>query len=80
MDAVGRRVAESAAMLMIGEGVVALWKPQAHCRLWHGRRAGWSRFIRFFGERPGLVRVLAAAEIAAGLWLSAQADDPRGLP
>ena len=33
MDAGKRRIAESASMMLIGEGVLALWRPEAHCRL-----------------------------------------------
>jgi len=56
MDAGKRRIAESASMMLIGEGVLALWRPEAHCRLWRGDAGPWSRLVDWFVDRPNVVR------------------------
>jgi hypothetical protein len=65
-----RRIAELAGMMMIGEAVVALCHPDAHCRLWRGSAGRWSQMIEWFVERPRIVRALAAAELIAGCWVA----------
>jgi len=70
MDAGKRRIAESASMMLIGEGVLALWRPEAHCRLWRGDAGPWSRLVDWFVDRPNVVRAVAAAEVATGCWLA----------
>jgi hypothetical protein len=69
-DIANRRVAEVAGMMMIGEAVVALWHPEAHCRLWRGAAGSWSHIVEWFVERPHIVRALAAAELFAGCWVA----------
>jgi hypothetical protein len=65
-----RRVAESVGMLMIGEGVLGLTRPEDHCRLWRGAHGWWSSVVEWFVEHPTIVRTLAVLEIAAGFWLA----------
>jgi hypothetical protein len=65
-----RRIAESIGMLMIGEGALALARPQDHCRLWRGTNEWWSGVVGWFVEHPTVVRAFAALEIAAGFWLA----------
>jgi len=57
------------AMLMIGEGSMALCWPHGHLRLWRGRTNTWNSLIDTFDRHPHLTQTLAAMEIAAGIWL-----------
>ncbi len=65
-----RNVVELIAMLVIGDGVIALVAPRRHSLLWRFGPEGYRRAMEAFAERPALVRALAAAEICAGLWLA----------
>lgn len=59
-----------AAIAMVGDGVVGFVAPRRHSLLWKAGPKGYQEAIRWFAERPGLVRFLAAAESSAGLWLA----------
>ncbi|CAN5117482.1 hypothetical protein BH20ACT11_BH20ACT11_05910 [soil metagenome] len=67
---VSRRVKELAAIAMIGDGVVGFVAPRRHSLLWKVGPEGYQEAIRWFAERPGLVRFLAAAESGVGLWIA----------
>jgi hypothetical protein len=54
---------------MIGDAALALATPSRYALLWSGGPRFWQRTMRFFSDRPGLTRALAAAQLAAGLWL-----------
>ena len=74
MDTTARRLSESAGMLMIGDGVLGLLHPQEHCLLWRGGPSWWRSTIEWFATHPHATRGVAAAEIAAGLWLARQQE------
>jgi hypothetical protein len=65
-----RRIAELVAMLVIGDGVIALSAPRRHSLLWRFGPEGYRRATEAFAERPTLTRLLAAAEVGLGLWLA----------
>lgn len=64
--------AEMAAMLMIGDGALALTQPRRHMQLWNAGPEPWRALCSFFEERPGLTMALGAASIAAGFWIASQ--------
>lgn len=65
-----RRITEFAAMVVIGDGVLALAAPRKHNLLWRIGPDGFKRAMEWFAGRPALTRFLAAAQITAGLWLA----------
>ncbi|MEW6638616.1 MAG: hypothetical protein AB1425_17580 [Actinomycetota bacterium] len=65
-----KRFTELIAMLAIGDGVIALVAPRRHSLLWRFGPEGYRRAMEAFAERPALTRVLAAVEVAGGLWLA----------
>ena len=66
-----RRIKELAAIAVIGDGgVVGLVAPRRHSLLWKVGPQGYQEVLRWFAERPVLVRVLAAAELGLGLMLA----------
>ena len=65
-----RRVTELAAMVLIGDGVIAMSAPSRHSLLWRGGPQLWGEFMQGLAERPNLVRTLGAAETSVGLWLA----------
>ena len=59
------RIAESMAIVLIGDGVVGALFPARHAARWvHGPDL-WQRAMLPFVERPGLTRVLGAVQVAA---------------
>lgn len=69
-------ITELLAMLMIGDGIIALLYPTSHPRLWRAGPPSWEAAMTIFARRPGMTRMLAAVEIGAGLWLAAR-QQPR---
>lgn len=65
-----RQVRETTAMLLIGDGILGLLQPSAHCAVWQVGANSWDTALEWFADRPRLVRACAALEIAAGLWLA----------
>lgn len=66
------RIAEMAAIFMIGDGLLGLIQTERHTDLWKDRALGAERTVRPFVGRPGRRRVYALAQIAAGLALAAR--------
>jgi hypothetical protein len=62
--------AEMLAILMIGDGALALLQPRRHVQLWNAGPEPWRNLVSFFEERPVLTRATGAASIALGLWLA----------
>jgi len=67
-----RQLKEVTAMLLIGEGVLGVLRPAAHCRIWRTRSRRWNGAIAWFAARPSLVRICGLTELAAGVWLAQQ--------
>ena len=65
-----RRMKETLAILVIGDGVIALVSPREHSLLWGVGPEGARKVARVFAEHPNYVRLISAAQIAFGLWLA----------
>ena len=65
-----RRAMEVTAMMMIGDGLLALTEPQRHCMLWKAGPRFWERMMEPFVDHPTMTRALGAAELALGFWLA----------
>jgi len=69
-----------AAMLAIGDGVMAMVHPSADAEAWAAGPEWWNQSMRFFKRHPGLTRAVAAAQIAGGIYwaLSNEAREIQG--
>ena len=56
------------AMILIGDGVMALVHPQKDALAWKGGPRLWQSLMHELHERPALTRVIGAAQIAGGIW------------
>jgi uncharacterized protein YjeT (DUF2065 family) len=57
-----------AAMILIGDGVMALVRPRQDSAVWAtGGPRSWRRLMRELEDRPTLTRAIGAAQIAAGI-------------
>lgn len=66
------RVAEMAAIFMVGDGLVGLLQPRRHVDLWKQNALGAERTVAPFVGHPGRRRLYALAQIATGLALAAR--------
>jgi hypothetical protein len=64
-----RRTAEMAAIFMIGDGVLGLFRPERHVDLWRSSWDGSDMLVRPFAERPRARRIYGLLQIAVGLAL-----------
>lgn len=71
-------VKELFAMMLIGEGVVGGLYPERYTRMWATGPRPWRAFIGRWTERHELLRLVYAAEAAAGLWLATRQFAPTG--
>ncbi|MDI6822220.1 MAG: hypothetical protein QMD66_05115 [Actinomycetota bacterium] len=59
-------------LAMCGEGLVCLITPKSYLKLWKfdWAPADYNDLLDNLSASPGLVRALAAAELALGMWLT----------
>jgi hypothetical protein len=69
---VAERVKECVALMMIGEGVLAMARPRGHARLWENGPRWWRQMIEPFARNPNLTRAAGAVEALAGFWLASR--------
>jgi hypothetical protein len=62
--------AEALAIVMIGDGALALAQPRRHRALWNTGPQAWRAFCSFFEARPTLTMAVGVASIALGFWLA----------
>lgn len=60
-------LAESIAMMAIGDGVLGALFPVQHATRWDVGPDMWRKYMRFYADRPELTRLLSLAEVAAGI-------------
>ena len=65
-----KRARETFAIVVIGDGVIALLSPREHSLLWEVGPEGTRNVARFFAENPRYMRLLGASQIAFGVWLA----------
>jgi hypothetical protein len=57
-----------AAMVLIGDGVMALVHPERDAEAWKVGPKPWRRLMQKCGECPVMTRVVGAAQIIGGIW------------
>ena len=62
------RVQHFAAMVLIGDGVMALVHPSKDAAAWKTGPRVWRGLMHAMAERPVLTRVVGAAQIIGGVW------------
>jgi hypothetical protein len=63
------------AMVLIGDGVMALVRPHHDASAWaHGPRS-WRKLMRELNRRPGLTRLIGAVQIAGGVYWALREED-----
>jgi hypothetical protein len=79
---ISERLAETVAMMAIGDGALCAVRPERHTKLWLGGPAWWGRMWRPVVDHPNFTRVLGLAGIGFGYWLASRewsrAEQERG--
>lgn len=57
-----------AAMVLIGDGVMALVHPCRDAAAWSAGPDWWKSLMEALHDRPALTRAIGAAQIAGGVW------------
>ena len=71
-----KRAKHFAAMVLIGDGVMALVRPKRDARAWEKGPASWCASMEWLAERPTVTRMIGAAQIVGGvLWALSESDD-----
>jgi uncharacterized protein YjeT (DUF2065 family) len=60
-----------AAMLLIGDGVLAMLRPHRDARTWKMTPAAWKSLMQYLSDHPDMMRAIGAAEVAIGFALIA---------
>ncbi|MEX5259753.1 hypothetical protein [Kocuria sp. CPCC 205263] len=72
------RIAESVALVTIGDGVIATLFPARHATRWMIGPDSLGRVMSVFMEHPGLTRAVGVVQLAAGIaWVAALPPKPR---
>lgn len=69
---IAQRLKELLAILIIGDGVLALVAPRRHPRLWKFGPQGYQQLMQAFSERPIMKRFSGVGQIGLGLWLASR--------
>ncbi len=70
----GKRLQHFGAMILIGDGVMAVVRPSRDARAWKKGPRPWRDLMRTLSENPNLTRAIGAAQIAGGVWWALQQD------
>ena len=57
-----------AAMVLIGDGVMAILRPTQDAEAWARGPRIWKKWMRSLHRRPGVTRVIGIAQIAGGIY------------
>ena len=63
-----RRSQHFVAMVLIGDGIMALVHPQRDARAWRTGPAPWRALMDALQEHPILTRTIGAVQVAGGIW------------
>ena len=62
------RMKHLTAMVLVGDGLLALLAPQREARAWRMGPEPFRTLMSVMASRPELTRWVGAAEVAAGIW------------
>ena len=67
-----------AAMALIGDGVMALVRPEHDAMAWKQGPEPWKKLMHVLHERPALTRVIGMGQIVCGIVWALQQDKAEG--
>ena len=70
-----KRAKHFAAMVLIGDGVMAIVNPRNDARAWKTGPKLWHSLMGKLSERPGLTRVIGVAQVIGGICWALHQDE-----
>jgi hypothetical protein len=67
-----KRIKEALALLLIGDGIIALFETKRHTRLWTGGSGAYREMMRPLKRSPILAQAVGLGLIGVGLWLASR--------
>ncbi len=68
------RLKQFTALVLIGDGILALVTPQREAKAWKLGPEPWRSAMGFLADHPKLTRMVGAAQIAVGIWWVSQRE------
>ena len=68
-----------AAMVLIGDGIMAIIHPKKDALAWKTGPQPWQNLMHELHQRPALTRVIGAAQIAGGIWWALSQEKQQNL-
>jgi hypothetical protein len=69
------RAKHFAAMVLIGDGVMALIRPSADAKAWKQGPKPWRDLMHGLSKRPNLTRAIGVAQIIGGIYWALKQED-----
>lgn len=69
------RAKHFAAMVLIGDGVMALIHPVADAKAWKRGPKPWRNLMQGLSKRPNLTRAIGAAQILGGIYWALKQEE-----
>ncbi len=69
-----KRLADFVGMIMIGDGVLGLMRPERHSALWNCGPKPYRKFVDELELHPRVTRGLGLALVGLGLWVACRAE------
>ena len=69
-----------AAMILIGDGIMALLRPQQDALAWKAGPKPWRDLMHHLHGRPNITRLIGAAQIVGGVYWAIQQESHENLP
>ena len=63
-----------AAMGLIGDGMMAVVRPEHDALAWKGGPKPWQGLMQFLHERPLLTRTIGIVQVVGGIWWALQQE------
>jgi hypothetical protein len=70
-----KRTKHFAAMVLIGDGVMAVVHPTKDAKAWKKGPKVWQRLMHELAKRPGLTRAIGVMQIVGGVWWALKQED-----
>ncbi len=64
------------ALILIGDGVMALLRPGHDARAWAAGPGSWRKFMAALSQRPALTRLIGGIEAAGAVYWALSHKDP----
>jgi uncharacterized protein YjeT (DUF2065 family) len=69
-----QRVEHFAALVLIGDGLIACLKPSREARAWKVGPEPWRSVMAAMAKRPQLTRLVGAVQVGVGIWWVLRAE------